>query len=169
LVCTHRGFQNSHRAIQVQPSITRIWQTSVSRLTGRLPSSETVSFHLHVLPRSRTDLTGLPLARFAEFTLTSTAFLRTWHSNSPGVTSIIERLDSSAVDGSRMPEKLTNEQRHERFWCGFTHIRVAWAFVAFCGWEVFLNWRELDKPISRPDTIELAFYVLFVMVYALIF
>ena len=65
-----------------------------------------------------------------------------------------------------MPEKLTNEQRHERFWCGFTHIRVAWAFVAFCAWSVFLNWRELDKPISRPDTIELAFYVLFVMVYA---
>src|ERR1700694_1268548 len=73
------------------------------------------------------------------------------------------------VDGSRMPEKLTNEQRHERFWCCFTHIRVAWAFVAFCGWAVFLNWRQLDKPISRPDTLELAFYVLFVMVYAPIF
>ena len=68
-----------------------------------------------------------------------------------------------------MPETLTNEQRHERFWCGFTHIRVAWAFVAFSGWAVFLNWRNLDKPISRPDTIELAFYVLFVMVYAPIF
>jgi hypothetical protein len=68
-----------------------------------------------------------------------------------------------------MPEKLTNEQIHERFWCGFTHIRVAWAFVAFCGWEVFLNWRELHKPISRPDTIELAFYVLVVVVYAPIF
>jgi hypothetical protein len=65
-----------------------------------------------------------------------------------------------------MPEKLTNEQKHERFWCSFTHIRVAWAFVAFSGWAVFLNWRELDKPISRPDTIELGFYVLFVLVYA---
>ena len=57
LVSTHRGFQDSHRAIEVQPSITRIWQASMSRLTGRLPSSETVSFHLHVLSRSRTDLT----------------------------------------------------------------------------------------------------------------
>jgi hypothetical protein len=65
-----------------------------------------------------------------------------------------------------MPEKLTNEQKHERFWCGFTHIRVAWAFVAFCGWEVFLNWRELDNPVSRPGAIEVAFYVLFVAVYA---
>ena len=46
LVSTHRGFQNSHRAIEVQPSITRIRQASMSRLTGRLPSSETVSFHL---------------------------------------------------------------------------------------------------------------------------
>ena len=68
-----------------------------------------------------------------------------------------------------MPEKLTNEQKHERFWCGFTHIRVAWVFVAFCVLEVFTNWRELGKPISRPDTIELAFYVLFVVVYVPIF
>ena len=65
-----------------------------------------------------------------------------------------------------MLEKLTNEQRHERIWCGFTQIRVAWSFVAFCAWAVFLNWRELDKPIPRPDTIELAFYILFVVVYA---
>jgi hypothetical protein len=38
----------------------------MSRLTGRLPSSETVSFHLHVLSRSRTDLTVhiLPQADF---------------------------------------------------------------------------------------------------------
>ena len=65
-----------------------------------------------------------------------------------------------------MLEKLTNEQRHERFWCGFTHIRVAWLFVAFCAWAVFLNWRELNKPTPRPETIELAFYVLFILVYA---
>src|ERR1700722_14003452 len=68
-----------------------------------------------------------------------------------------------------MPEKLTNEQRHERIWCGFTHIRVALAFVAFCGLAVFLNWRELDKPISRPNTSALVFYVLFAMGYAPIF
>lgn len=65
-----------------------------------------------------------------------------------------------------MPEKLTNVQKHERFWCGFTHIRVAWVFVVFCGWSVFLNWRGLDKPFSRPDVVELLFYVLFVVVYA---
>jgi hypothetical protein len=73
---------------------------------------------------------------------------------------------SNAADGSRMPEKLTNDQKHERSWCGFTHLRVAWVFVAFCGWAVFLNWRDLDKPLSRPDVIELLFYVLFVVVYA---
>jgi hypothetical protein len=44
LVRTHRGSQNSHRAIEVQPSITRIWQASMPRLTGRLPSSDAVSF-----------------------------------------------------------------------------------------------------------------------------
>lgn len=65
-----------------------------------------------------------------------------------------------------MPEKLTNAQKHERFWCGFTHIRIAWVFVVFCGWSVFLNWRGLDKPFSRPDAIELPFYVLIVVVYA---
>ena len=68
-----------------------------------------------------------------------------------------------------MPQKLTNYQKHERFWCGFTHLRVAWIFVAFCGWAVFLNWRDLDKPFSRPDVIELLFYVLFVVVYTPIF
>ena len=30
LVSTHRGFQDSHRAIAVQPSITRLWQASDS-------------------------------------------------------------------------------------------------------------------------------------------
>ena len=34
LVSTHRGFQNSHRAIQVQPSITRIWQASMREAEG---------------------------------------------------------------------------------------------------------------------------------------
>jgi hypothetical protein len=68
-----------------------------------------------------------------------------------------------------MPEKLTKEQQHERIWCGFTHIRVAWIFVAFCGLQVFMSWKDLDKPISRPDTIELAFYVLFVVVYVPLF
>jgi hypothetical protein len=48
LVSTHRDFQNSRRAIQVQPSITRIWQASLSRLTRRLPSSEPVSFSLRL-------------------------------------------------------------------------------------------------------------------------
>jgi hypothetical protein len=79
------------------------------------------------------------------------------------------KVERQPADSSRMPEKLTNEQRHERFWCGFTHIRAAWIFVAFCGLEVFMNWRDLDKPISRPDIIELPFYVLIVVVYAPIF
>jgi hypothetical protein len=68
-----------------------------------------------------------------------------------------------------MPEKLTNEQKHERFWCGFTHIRVAWFFVAFCAWAVFLNWKGLDKPLSRPSVVELPFYILSVVVYVPIF
>jgi hypothetical protein len=65
-----------------------------------------------------------------------------------------------------MPKKLTSAQKHERFWCGFTHIRVAWVFVVCCGWSVFLSWRELDKPFSRPNVIEFPFYVLIAGVYA---
>ena len=68
-----------------------------------------------------------------------------------------------------MPEKLSNEQRHERFWCGFTHIRVAWFFVAFCALMVFSSWRALDKPISRPSITELPFYILMVAFYAPVF
>ena len=64
-----------------------------------------------------------------------------------------------------MAEKLSNEQRHVRFWCAFTHIRIAWIFVAYSAWAVFLNWRNLDKPISRPSLIELPFYILIVVVY----
>ena len=68
-----------------------------------------------------------------------------------------------------MSEKLSNEQKHERLWCAFTHIRIAWIFVAYCAWEVFLGWKGLDKPISRPSHVELPFYVLIVLVYAPIF
>lgn len=68
-----------------------------------------------------------------------------------------------------MPEKLSKEQRHERFWCAFTHVRIAWVFVAFCALEAFTNWRELDKPISRPSLPELPFYILLLVVYAPIF
>ncbi len=68
-----------------------------------------------------------------------------------------------------MPEKISNEQQHERFWCAFTHTRVAWFFVAFCGWEVFLSWKGLDKPLSRPSLVEIPFYILAVAVYAPIF
>lgn len=65
--------------------------------------------------------------------------------------------------------KLSNEQRHERFRCAFTHIRVAWVFVAYSAWAVFLSWKSLDKPISRPSLFELPFYILIVVVYAPIF
>ena len=65
-----------------------------------------------------------------------------------------------------MTEKLSNEQRHERFWCAFTHIRVAWFFVAFCALQVFNSWRALDKPISRPHLTELPFNVLIILIYA---
>src|SRR3981081_2961841 len=71
-----------------------------------------------------------------------------------------------------MREKLSNEQRHERFWCAFTHIWVAWIFVAYCAWAAFLNWKILEKPISgfsRPGVIELPFYILIVVVYVPIF
>ena len=68
-----------------------------------------------------------------------------------------------------MPEKISNEQQHERFWCAFTHTRVAWFFVVFCGLEVFLSWKGLDKPFSRPSLVEIPFYILVVAVYAPIF
>ncbi len=68
-----------------------------------------------------------------------------------------------------MPEKILNEQQHERFWCAFTHPRVAWFFVVFCGLEVFLSWKGLDKPFSRPSLVEIPFYILVVAVYAPIF
>jgi len=65
-----------------------------------------------------------------------------------------------------MPEKLSNEQLHERFWCAFTHTRVAWFFVVFCGWEVFLSWKSLDRPFSRPSLFEIPLYILIVPVCA---
>ena len=68
-----------------------------------------------------------------------------------------------------MPEKLSNDQKHQRSWCAFTHIRIAWIFVGFCAVEVFLSWKSLDKPISRPSLVELPFYILIVLVYAPIF
>jgi hypothetical protein len=68
-----------------------------------------------------------------------------------------------------MPEKISKEQQHERFWCAFTHTRVALFFVVFCGWEVFLCWKGLDKPFSRPSLFEIPFYILVVAVYAPIF
>ena len=68
-----------------------------------------------------------------------------------------------------MPEKLSNEQKHQRSWCAFTHIRIAWIFVGFCAVEVFLSWKGLNKPISRPNLVELPFYILIVLVYAPIF
>lgn len=68
-----------------------------------------------------------------------------------------------------MSGRLSNEERHERFWCAFTHVRVAWIFVVYCAWEVFLSWKGLDKPISRPSLVELPFYILIVVVYAPIF
>lgn len=78
-------------------------------------------------------------------------------------------LDSSPADGPGMPEKLSREQQHERFWCGFTHTRVAWIFVAFCSWEVLLNWKGLGKPLSPPNVVEVPFYILIVVVYAPLF
>jgi FlaA1/EpsC-like NDP-sugar epimerase len=68
-----------------------------------------------------------------------------------------------------MPEKISNEQQHERIWCAFTHTRVAWFFVVFCGLEVFLSWKYLDKPPSRPNLVEIPFHILVVTVYAPIF
>src|SRR5579863_6397871 len=65
-----------------------------------------------------------------------------------------------------MPEKLSNEQKHERIYCAFTHRRIAWSFVALCAVEVFVSWRGLDKPIARPSLFELSFYILLVAVYA---
>jgi hypothetical protein len=68
-----------------------------------------------------------------------------------------------------MPEKISNEQQHERFWCAFTHTRVAWFFVVFCGLEVFSSWKELYKPPSPPSLVEIPFYILVVTAYAPIF
>jgi hypothetical protein len=63
-----------------------------------------------------------------------------------------------------MPETLSNDQRHQRTWCAFTHIRVAFTFLAFCGLESFLSWKDLDKPISGANLFELPFYILVVLV-----
>src|SRR5579859_2258888 len=68
-----------------------------------------------------------------------------------------------------MPDKISNEQQHKRFWCAFTHTRVALFFVVFCGWEVFLSWKGLDKPFSRASLFEIPFYILIVAVCAPIF
>lgn len=65
-----------------------------------------------------------------------------------------------------MPEKLSSDQRHERSWCAFTHLRVAIAFLAFCVLELFLSWKELDKPFLRVSAFELPFYLLVLVVFA---
>jgi hypothetical protein len=71
--------------------------------------------------------------------------------------------------GSRMPAKLSNQLRHERL-CAFTHVRVAWFFVALCALEVYSSWKALGRPISPPASLfDLLFYVLVVVVYAPIF
>jgi hypothetical protein len=68
-----------------------------------------------------------------------------------------------------MSAKLSNEQRHERL-CAFTHVRVAWFFVALCALQVYSSWKALGRPISRPASLfDLFFYVLVVVVYAPIF
>jgi hypothetical protein len=74
-----------------------------------------------------------------------------------------------AMDRSIRFEKLSNEQRHERFWCAFTHVPVAWFFVALCAFEVFSSWRALEKPISGPNLFQLPFYILVVVFYTPVF
>jgi hypothetical protein len=67
-----------------------------------------------------------------------------------------------------MAAKLSNRQRHERF-CAYTHVRVAWFFVAFCALEVYSSWKAVDRPIVRPSPFNLVFYSLIVVAYAPIF
>src|SRR5262245_36315785 len=64
-----------------------------------------------------------------------------------------------------MAERLSKEQRHERYCCAFTHAKVAWFFVVFSGYEMFSSWRALDRPISAPKLFELPFYILVVVFY----
>ncbi len=64
-----------------------------------------------------------------------------------------------------MAERLSKEQRHERYCCAFTHVKVAWFFVVFSGYELFLSWRALERPISTPSLFELPFYILVVVFY----
>ena len=63
-----------------------------------------------------------------------------------------------------MAERPSNEQRHERI-CAFNHVWVAWLFVTFCAWAVFVSWKSVDRPISPPTALELPFYILAVVVY----
>ena len=65
------------------------------------------------------------------------------------------------VGSKPMPEKLSNEQKHERIYCAFTHRGIAWSFVALCAAEVFASWRGLDKPIARQEPFS-AFVLYFV-------
>jgi len=62
-------------------------------------------------------------------------------------------------------EKIPPEQMHERLLCGFTHVRVAIGFVVFCGWILFLDWKNLDRPVSQPGLIDVLFYILVIAVY----
>jgi len=66
-----------------------------------------------------------------------------------------------------MPEKLSNAQKHERMYCAFTHRRIAWSFATLCALEFFVTWRGLDKPVLRDGLFELLYYILLIVVCAL--
>ena len=66
---------------------------------------------------------------------------------------------------SSIAERLSKQQRHERYCCAFTHVKIAWFFVVFSGIEVFSSWRALGKPISAPKLFDLPFYILVVVFY----
>jgi hypothetical protein len=65
-----------------------------------------------------------------------------------------------------MPEKLSNNQKHERMYCAYTHWRIALSFATLCALEVFVTWKSLDKPVLRDGLFELSYYILLIVVCA---
>jgi hypothetical protein len=110
----------------------------------------------------------LPRLSIGDFPIIS--LLGTWRSSAMRVRFLPHpRVRGQPTDCPLMRKKLSNEQRHERIFCAFTHRRIAWFFIVVCALEVFLSWRTLDKPISRPSLLGLPFYILVFVVYTPIF
>jgi len=48
--------------------------------------------------------------------------------------------------------------------CATRNLGVALIFVAICGWILYLNWRDLNKPYREPSLYALFLYILSIIV-----